>query len=162
LKLLALDPEYLTGLVYGEWNNGQFSLLQHGFFKEKELFACLERLLLGTPPDYVFMEKTSGHRMERKLIRYLEQRKAVMFTVSPHLVHAKLFGRLLSNRDREGQEKRLELIARYGLHAYLSIHELDAFLLIHFFLTEATERGKDIDDPLWFYELLRTDALGES
>jgi hypothetical protein len=157
MKLLALDPGYLTGLIYGEWKGNHFKLLEHGFFKEKALFIILERLMVANPPDCVFVEKTRGYPLERKLIRFLEKKKTVLYTVSPFLVHAKLFSRLLSNREREGQEKRLEIVKSYGLDAFFSIHELDAFLLIHFYLTEARDRKKDEDDPMWFYEVLRGD-----
>lgn len=157
MNILALDPGYMTGLLYVHWKNEGLYLLEHGFFKEKELFFLLDHLFDVNPPDYVLVERTKGHALEGKVIRYLEKKKTLLYTVSPSLVQEKLFGTRLPNRDRKGQEKRMAIASQYGWNSLFSIHELDALLLIHFYLQEASRRQEDVEDPMWFYDVLRND-----
>ncbi|WP_018131883.1 hypothetical protein [Effusibacillus pohliae] len=157
MNILALDPGYLTGLMYIRWEgrNKPVAVLERGFFREKELRFLLNKIFRQNPPDRILVERTHAHPVEGRTIRWLEQRKTIPYTISPHLMHAILFGRLLGNREEEGQRIRLDVARRYGIRELLSLHELDALLLIHFFLMEAEKRHADLDDPMWFYDVIR-------
>ncbi|GAX91878.1 hypothetical protein [Effusibacillus lacus] len=157
MNILALDPGHLTGLMYIRWEgrNKPVAVLERGFFREKELKFILDRMIRLNPPDRVLIERTQAHPVESRVIRWLEERRNVPYTVSPHLLHAILFGRLLGNRDEEGQRIRMDVAKEYGIPGVLSMHELDALLLIHFFLLEAEKRHADLEDPMWFYDVIR-------
>lgn len=157
MNILALDPGHLTGLMYIRWEgrNQPAAVLERGFFREKELRFLLDRIFRHNPPDRILVERTHAHPVEARTIRWLEERGTIPYTVQPHLVHAVLFGRLLGNREEEGQRARMEIARNYGISGMLSIHELDALLLIHFFLWEAEKRHADLDDPMWFYDVIR-------
>ncbi|BCJ85837.1 hypothetical protein skT53_08220 [Effusibacillus dendaii] len=157
MNILALDPGHLTGLMYICWEGSDQSVrvLERGFFREKELRFVLGKLFRENPPDRILVERTQAHPVEGRTIRWLEQRKWLPYTVQPHLVHALLFGRLLGNRDEEGQRIRTQIAEQYGIKGVLSMHELDALLLVHFYLHEAEKRGADPEDPMWFYDVIR-------
>lgn len=157
MNILALDPGHMTGLMYIRWEgrNKPLVILERGFFREKELRFVLGKIFRNNPPDRVLIERTQAHPVEGRTIRWIENRRNVPYTIPPHLLHPILFGRLLGNREEEGQEARLEVARQYGIRDVLSLHELDALLLIHFFLHEAEKRAADMEDPMWFYEVIR-------
>lgn len=157
MNILALDPGHLTGLMYIRWEgrNKPVVVLERGFFREKELKFLLERIFRHNPPDRILIERTFAHPVEARMIRWIEEHRAVPYTIQPHLMHAILFGRLVGNRDEEGQRIRLDIAKEYGIGGVLSMHELDALLLIHFFLYEAEKRHADLEDPMWFYDVIR-------
>lgn len=157
MNILALDPGLLTGLMYIRWEgrNKPVVVLERGFFREKELRFVLGKIFRHNPPDRVLIERTQAHPAEERIIRWIESRRNVPYTIAPHLLYSILFGRLLGNREEDGQQIRLEVAKQYGIQDVLSLHELDALLLIHFFLHEAEKRSADIEDPMWFYEVIR-------
>lgn len=158
MNILALDPGYLTGIMFIRWEGRTrpVVVLERGFFKEKELRFVLGKIFRNNPPDRILIERTQAHPVEGRTIRWLEKQRNVLYTIPPHLLHTILFGKLLGNRQEEGQQMRLEIAKQYGLSDALSLHELDALLLIHLFLHEAEKRNEDLDDPMWFYDVIRT------
>lgn len=157
MNILALDPGHLTGLMYIRWEgrNQPVVILERGFFREKELRFVLNKIFRNNSPDRILIERTQAHPVEGRTIRWIENRKSVPYTIAPHLMHTMLFGKLLGNREQEGQQVRMEVARTYGIPGVLSTHELDALLLIHFFLFEAERRSADLEDPMWFYDVIR-------
>jgi hypothetical protein len=157
MNILALDPGLMTGLMYIRWEgrNKPVVVLERGFFRERELRFVLGKIFRLNPPDRVLIERTQAHPVEGRTIRWIENRRSVPYTISPGLLQSILFERVLGNREEEGQQARVEVARMYGIQDVLSSHELDALLLIHFFLHEAEKRRADLEDPMWFYEVIR-------